>query len=153
MAKNRHWIWSAYLALGEQGGMTSQQGIEQLKDWFPNYAQMVEPVVAAMGDRNRIPVEMLVRDEQIISQEEDAILNFDLRNELRNIMNGRKIASNRVRDESGRFSGTKPRPEDADDMNAQIRDQAFRNRISTDNPDDINAQIRNVVSRNRITSG
>ncbi len=150
MAKNRHWIWSAYLALGEQGGMTSEQGIEQLKEWFPNYAEMVEPVVAVMGDRNRIPAHMLDRDEQIISREEDAILNFDLRNELRNIIAGRKIASNRVRDESGRFSGTKPKPEESDDMNSQIRAAAFRNRISTNDSDDINAQIRAQAHRNRI---
>lgn len=80
-------------------------------------------------------------------------MNLDLRNQIRDIVPGRKMAVNQTRGESGRFLGARPDSTLTGDMNAGIREQAFRNRISDDSASsDTNALIRTWANRNRMTT-
>lgn len=50
MARNRHWLYDAYLALADTNSMTEPEGRATLKELYPHLAFAVDSIVDSGGD-------------------------------------------------------------------------------------------------------
>src|SRR5690348_15743095 len=114
MARQRHWLWYAYLAVAAQGGRTEPQGRELLKATFPEFANLVDPVVSVFGDTSKLNANQIKQSEDMAEIEEAGLQSANLNAEFRAVMNRQRAAANRIRDDQGRFASDNPTNDEGD---------------------------------------
>jgi hypothetical protein len=113
MAANKHWLYYAYLALADRGGMTEPQGRELLKQTFPTFSHMVDSVVANHGDRSKLNEEFNWKTDEVADGAERDV----------NAQNMNAIIRGSIHRKENANSGS-PK-----DMNAAIRGALSKNRV------------------------
>ena len=140
MSRPRHWLFMAYLALAERGGMTEKQGRQLLKNTFPTVADLVDPVISVFGDTKKLTEIQQRRSEEMAEQQEAELAGADFNNELRASFGRQRAAANRSRDDEGRFAPESP-------------DGKWGDRNQGGNSDDMNSIIRNAAYASRVREG
>jgi hypothetical protein len=103
--------------------MSEQGGRQLLKETFPNFAHMVDPVVAAFGDSTKVSEQMQRQTDELVETEEAALESANMNDNLRRVLSRQRNAITQVRDDSGRFSilDDSAKAGNAGDMNSLLR--------------------------------
>lgn len=129
---NKHWLWYAYLALSDRGGMTEEQGRKLLKETFPNFADAVDPVVANFGRKEGLSEKLNEDSDRVAEDAEKGMSSLDMNERIRQGLGQRERPGNQDREANGAFSSGR-----ADtDMNRLIREAANKGRKTVRNGGD-----------------
>jgi len=70
----RHPIWTLFLMIASEGGITEAQGIQKIKDLFPTtYAKDVDAVIAASGNMAQLDSGISERHAERMREESTAL--------------------------------------------------------------------------------